>query len=368
MRMDKLEDGKIFSSSPRKIYNEAFLFAVQHLQDLPADKMDYLLKGFLDGAYFFQGKRTLTLKPKIQLKSIPISEKILSVVPTEQGVSGNDTFIVTAEKKTYFLKVIPAKGNSLQNIQLINELFLKNHIKTPKLLSSFQPEKESKIYLVYEYLSLPLLRNVFHPELNLKQLETVAKNLAEGLKKIHSLNEKLSVECMHKEHKQLFAKYPSAFKKNQKILEESFGITEEKLSSALHRYFQSFKDQPDVFLHDDINLENIMVDSAGQPVFLDTELAHTGKAGMDFWKAFFCCYLPVRSEYEKPFYRALFHYYFDGEIPLWFHENLKYGMLYKFAWMVWQHQNDLPRLLRFTECYKDIFSDVFGKDSISFLN
>ena len=290
---------------------------------------------------------------------IPDFNKYVNVKEDLSGHSSAYRYILLDRyNNKYFLKLY--KGNKINSLKEIDEVYEKNCVKTAKIKDLGYIDKIDRTYTIYEYIDGRTLLDVARlDEISKSKLEKLGFLVGSELKKFNNIDinkTNLDIEDIEVKLAKLIENTINIKEFYKKYSEEAMlpYINLDKLFMSVNNLKQYVISQDRVFIHGDINLNNIIIKN-DNPYLIDTDGGKISYRVLDFRGNFWHGICSKEDENERAVYRGIYNQLFENKIPDIFHKQLAFTMIYEF----------LLRLNRFSENLEQIrytfgrFKDTF---------
>jgi len=241
---------------------------------------------------------------RIDLRKIPGYDAFALIEPILAGVSGEDKYrVATAEGDAYFLRVGVCK-NSLRN----HEMHLRGEtldIAIAKTIKFGLFPDEKHYYWLLTWLEGASAYDVL-PTLDTAGQAGLGVKSGRLLRKIHSLPIEETMEPLHDWLGRNIAYFYGERKKNYKCRSELYG----KIAAYIEGSKNILLTRPQVFMHGDFGLSNLIVTSGGEVAPTDFSYNFRSYGDPCGEISNFC-----ERGATAPYMSGQIHGYFDGDVP-----------------------------------------------------
>lgn len=263
-------------------------------------------------------------------------------------------YICTNGNNKYFVKIY--ENNRIKDINYINNIYSKLQIYTAKTIEMGYIENLNKTYVVYEYIEGNTLYELARI-LSIEDLEKIGFKIGIELKKFQKIigNKEEFIEKFDVEINDLI--------NNSIELKRFYEDNSNKRLPYIdmNRLFKNFiklKEfvyrQNPTFIHNDINFKNVIVRNE-IPYFIDIDGGKIKSRALDFRGNCWYGWIGDNIEKDRAIYRGIYRGLFNGKVPLEFHKELSFTMIYEFLLRLKQYGKDIEQIEYSFNRFKTIF-------------
>lgn len=284
-------------------------------------------------------------------------EQLKNVIEIKQEFSGHSSayrYILKYNNNNRFFKLY--NGNRVENIKYIDKIYCDLKIDTAKVIKTQYITQLDKTYVIYEYIEGETLKELTK-KLSEKELEDIGKEVGKQLQKFNKIiGDTITVQKnLEEELNSLMDK-----SRNLKIYYEQ--STKKELPYIdLDKLFVNINDlkkyvymQNPIFIHNDINLGNVIVKNS-KPYFIDTDGGKIKYRALNFRGNCWYGYKGDNILRERAIYRGIYKGLFNDDIPLGFHKELAFTMIYEFMLRLTRYPEDIKQIEYSFYTFKHIF-------------
>lgn len=239
----------------------------------------------------------------------------------------------------FFAKVYP--GDNRAHLLAVEQIYQQLNIPTAKIVNLQYLPATNETICSYEYIKGPTLKEIL-PQCTVAEYEALGYQVGAELRKFSAITgdpQKFQTE-FDVELKQL---WQNIF---QQKSEYNLTQTDKLPVINLHRLRKNFEQlktyvyaTTPVFVHNDINLSNIII-YQGRPYFIDTDGGAIKFRALDFRGNCWWGWTGNQVTKERAVYRGIYRGLFQDQIPASFHHELAFTMIYEFILRVYKYRND----------------------------
>lgn len=288
------------------------------------------------------------------IKEIKFFNDMDNIKQDFRGHSRALRYVCTKENNKYFVKIY--ESNRMKDINNINNIYSKLQIPIAKTIEMGYIETLNKTYVVYEYIEGNTLYELARM-LNIEDLEKIGIKIGRELKKFQEIigdKEKFKEE-FDKEINDLMCnsiELKRFYEDNSKM--KLPYIDMDRLFESFSKLKEFIYIQNPTFIHNDINFKNVIVKDE-IPYFIDIDGGKIKSRALDFRGNCWYGWTGDNLERDRAVYRGIYRGLFDGEVPMEFHKELGFTMIYEFLLRLKQYGKDIEQIEYSFNKFKPIF-------------
>lgn len=238
----------------------------------------------------------------------------------------------------FFMKLYPT--DRTHDLRQIESIYRQTQVPTAKIVQlGYLPDTE-QTYCIYEFITGQTLRELLKI-LPADQLESIGYRTGQELGKFRQIisQDQTSRNLIYQSLAQLL-QIAHAQKRhyNQSHHRKLPRVNLQRLERSLQQ-LQTVTDHIELsFTHGDINLYNIILHH-NQPYFIDTDGGSISLRSLDFRGNCWWGWTGNNTEREQAIYRGIYRGYFTDEIPVEFHQELGFAIIYEFLLRLQRYKN-----------------------------
>ncbi len=293
---------------------------------------------------------------------IPNFNKYVDVKEDLSGHSSAYRYILLDRyNNKYFLKLY--KGNRINSLKEIDEIYEKNCVKTAKIQDLGYIDKIDRTYTIYEYIDGRTLLNVARSdEISKSKLDKLGSLVGNELNKFNNID----VRKINLDIEDIEVKLAKLIEDTIKIKEFYDKYSEsdmlpyinlDKLFMSVNNLKQYVISQDRIFIHGDINLNNIIVKN-DIPYLIDTDGGKISYRVLNFRGNFWHGICSKEDGNERTVYRGIYNQLFENKIPDTFHKQLAFTMIYEFLLRLNRFPENLEQIIYTFSRFKGTFDST----------
>lgn len=229
----------------------------------------------------------------------------------------------------FFMKLYPT--DRTHDLRQIESFYRQTQVPTAKIVQlGYLPDTE-QTYCIYEFITGKTLRELLQ-KTSANGLEDIGYQTGVELSKFRQVTSSdQSLRNDFSRHLKLLLNNAHTQKRNYNKTHHRKlpRINLRKLEQSLWQ-LKNVTDQVELtFTHGDINLYNIILHNC-HPVFIDTDGGKITYRALDFRGNCWWGWTGNNTEREQAIYRGIYRGYFADEIPVEFHQELGFAIIYEF--------------------------------------
>ena len=194
-------------------------------------------------------------------------------------------------------------------------------------------EEKQKTYVVYEYIEGNTLKELIRIKDD-KELENLGIKVGKKIKDFEKINIEVSKEVIIKKfNEEIKSLINTAVELKEFYKNNTNHSLPEVDLKRLSKNFLNLKEYIDkespVFIYNDINFNNVIIRKE-EPVFVDIDGGNVKFRALDFRGNCWWGWTGENIEKERAIYRGIYKGIFGELIPLQFHKQLSFTMIYEF--------------------------------------
>lgn len=288
------------------------------------------------------------------IKEIEFFNDMDNIEQDFRGHSRALRYVCTKGNNKYFIKIY--ENDRIRDINEINNIYSKLEICLAETIEMGYIENINKTYVVYEYIEGNTLYELARI-LSIEDLEKIGVKIGRELKKFQKIigdKEKFKEE-FDKEINNLMCNSIEL----KKFYENNSNTKLPYID--MNRLFESFVKlkefiylQNPTFIHNDINFKNVIVKDE-IPYFIDIDGGKIKSRALDFRGNCWYGWTGDNIEKDRAIYRGIYRGLFNGEVPIEFHKELEFTMIYEFLLRLKQYGEDMEQIEYSFNRFKPIF-------------
>lgn len=252
-------------------------------------------------------------------------------------------YVLQKPQQKFFMKIYT--GERVAKLKYINSLYRLLQVPTAEIIEVGYLPDSDQTFCIYEYIDGETVGEMAR-KASLEELADIGRKVGLEIRKFATLKgnasafrESLDFELNEllqntRAQKQLY---------EQTNLEKLPEVDLDRLEKSLHSLKTAVYATEPVFVHSDINLNNIILRD-GKPVLIDTEGGKIKFRALDFRGNCWWGWSGDNVEREQAIYRGIYQGLFDNNIPDNFHQELSFTMIYEFLLRNRRYENDLEQI------------------------
>lgn len=242
-----------------------------------------------------------------EIKNIGYFKDIIAIKEIKRGYEKRKKYIITTRKKEYFIKVLPNKLNinDINKLKLLYEIY--ENVNIPTVPLSDIIVYKNKTLLIYPKFEGANLKDA---KLSLEQYYKYGIQIGYDVIKLnkYGLNSKLfsslNIEEYCKNDKNNLEKIWNNLNYQNKILQIFSKEDLQYLSKKYHSLLNYTDNQQKLLNHNDIKIENVMIDGKNNYYIIDIDPFDSTPCGFNVYYSMYCFILQNFEEEEKAFLRG----------------------------------------------------------------
>ena len=293
------------------------------------------------------------------IKKITFFDYMDNIKQDFRGHSRALRYVCTKGNNKYFVKIY--ENNRTNDINNIINIYSELQISTAEMIEIGYIESLNKTYVVCEYIEGNTLYELVRI-LYVEDLEQIGIKIGRELKKFQRIigdKEKFEEE-FEKEINDLICNSIEL----KKFYEDNNNNNNKLPYIDMNRLFESFSKlkefiyiQNPTFIHNDINFKNVIVKDE-IPYFIDIDGGKIKSRALDFRGNCWYGWTGDNLEKDRAVYRGIYKGLFDGQIPIEFHKELAFTMIYEFLLRLKQYGKDIEQIEYSFNRFKLIFDNT----------
>lgn len=262
-----------------------------------------------------------------------------NIVRDLRGHSRALCYIAKSSTDKYFIKVY--SGDRTSELFYIESIYDLLQIHTAHIIQANYLVELDATYCVYEFIEGPTLNELL-PQLSIDELEQKGHQVGCKLNKFSSIKgdvQKFQCAFDQELSELLSLNRAKQLEYNNSHAEKLPAIDLDRLEKSLEVLKPAIYASDPVFIHSDINLNNIITHQA-QPYFIDTEGGKIKFRALDFRGNCWWGWTGENVDKERAIYRGIYRGLFHDQIPDIFHQELSFTMIYEFLLRNQRYKDD----------------------------
>lgn len=269
--------------------------------------------------------------------------KDAEIIQDTRGHSGVLCLVVQDFKQKFFTKVYP--GDVGVQLQKVQDVYNKLKIPTAQIKKLDYLADTNETICSYEYLDGPTLGELL-PKISTTECEDLGYKVGVEISKFAKIKGDLK-EFQQKFDEEAARLWQNVYQKkrqyNQTYNQKLPVINLKRLQKSFENLRQSIYATKPVFVHNDINLNNVIF-VGDQSYFVDTSDGDIKFRALDFRGNCWWGWAGNNVEKERAVYRGIYRGLFCDKIPENFHKELAFTMIYEFILRVYKYRDDMEQI------------------------
>ena len=294
-------------------------------------------------------------KEKLKKYLQEILKHNVSLERDTRGHSSALNYIVIGDKEKYYVKIYT--GNREKGISMIQDIYQRLAIPTAKVIHKQYKKSIDGTIVIYEYIEGCTLYELTKI-LEIEQLEQIGIKIGKEIKKFEKvkIDNKNYIKDFNEEIKQLTIQAINIKDRYEKECGKLPAIDLTKLINKFNNLKKYILEDKPIFIHNDINYNNIII-KGDLPYFIDTDGGKIKFRALDFRGICWWGWSGDNKEKERSIYRGIFDGIFDYQIPIEFHKQIEFTIIYEFLLRLSNYKDDNEEVRYGFEKFKPIFEE-----------